>query len=114
MGSVFIDATPPVLRELTIRNIREDGFDLWARAEDNDALAGFTVTLVSEAGERRETFLLSDGSGRTPWSAEGIPAGTWTVTVAAEDQRGNRTGHTLRWKYTAGEARPGYSVTHYG
>ena len=113
MDTVFIDATPPVLRELTIRNIREDGFDLWARAEDNDALAGFTVTLVSDAGERREIFLLSDGSGRTPWSAEGIPAGTWTLTVAAEDLRGNRTEHTLRWQYTAGEARPGVSVTWY-
>ena len=110
-GSVFIDATPPVLRELTIRNIREDGFELLARAEDNAEIAGFTVKLTSDTGRTREHFLLSSGS--VLWSVEELDEGTWTISVTAEDGRGNTAGHTLFWQYVAGEARPGETVSWY-
>ncbi|MBQ3276273.1 MAG: peptidoglycan-binding protein [Oscillospiraceae bacterium] len=110
-GSVFIDATPPVLRELRIQNIREDGFDLVAMAEDNYRLAGYTVRLRAETGEMRESFLLSDGG--VLWPAERLTEGVWTVSVTAEDLCGNTAGYTFRWQYTAGEARPGESVVWY-
>ena len=110
-GSVFIDTTPPVLRELTIRNIREDGFDLLARAEDNAQLSGYSVKLTSDTGETRTNFLLSEGG--VLWSAERLTEGTWTISVTAEDARGNTAGYTFRWQYTAGEARPGETIRWY-
>ena len=112
-GSIFIDTTPPVFRELAIRNITETGFDLYASAEDNGMLLGFTVTLTSEDGETRENFLLSDGSGDYPWTSEPLEEGVWTVTVTAEDSRGNAVSHTFDWRYAAGTALPGRSVIWY-
>ena len=110
-GSVFVDATPPVLRELRIENIRADGFDLVAMAEDNARLAGYTVRLHSETGELRESFVLSEGG--VLWPAERLTEGVWTISVTAEDLCGNTAGYTFRWQFTAGEARPGESVVWY-
>ena len=112
-GTVFIDTTPPVLRELTVRNITETGFDLYARADDNGELLGFTVTLTDEKGRTAENFLLSDGRGTHPWTAGPLTEGVWTVKVTAEDNRGNTASHTLFWRYEAGTALPGRSVHWY-
>ena len=111
--SVFVDITPPRLVELILRNITEDGFDLTARATDNGELAGFTVTLVSDTGETRENFLLSDGSGDYPWRADELTEGTWTITVTAEDALGNTSTHTFHWQFTAGVPMPNVTVTWY-
>ena len=111
--SVFIDTTPPRLVELALRNITENSFDLTARATDNGELTGFTVTLASDAGETREIFLASDGSGDYPWTIDEITEGTWTITVTAEDFRGNTSAHTFHWQFTAGVPMPGVTVTWY-
>lgn len=114
VGSIFIDTTPPKFVSLSIRNITEEGFDLYARAEDNGMLLGFTVTLTSDTGEVHESFLLTDGAGEYPWTAEGLTEGVWSIAVTAEDARGNTSRYAFRWQYTAGTALPGRSVTWYG
>ena len=108
-----MDTTPPHLVELTLRNITEDGFELTARATDNGELAGFTLMLSSDAGETRGSFLASDGSGDYPWRAEKLTEGTWTITVTAEDTRGNTDTYTFHWQFTAGVPLPGASITRY-
>lgn len=111
--SVFIDTTPPRLVELTLRNITEDSFELTARATDNGELTGFTVTLTSDTGETRENFLLSDGTGDYPWTAEDLTEGVWTIKVTAQDSRGNTDSYTFHWQFTAGVPLPGAAVTWY-
>ena len=111
-GDVFVDETPPGLRQLTVSRVTERGFTLSVRAEDNAALRGVRVELTSDVGTVREEFFPCDGAGR--WTLEGFDDGTWTITAAAVDQSGNETALTLRWQYTAGEAMPGFSVTRYG
>ena len=49
----------------------------------------------------------------TDLSVEELDEGTWTISVTAEDGRGNTAGHTLFWQYVAGEARPGETVSWY-
>ncbi len=111
-GDVFVDETPPVLRQLTVSSVTERGFDLTVYAEDNAALRGVRVELTSDQGVVREEFFPCGGTGR--WTLEGFDDGVWTIAAAAVDQSGNETAVTLRWQYTVGEARPGFSVTRYG
>ncbi len=70
VGTVFIDTTSPVIRSLTITDITETGFSLHHRVTDNGTLAGLSVTLTSDTGATRSSFLVTDGE-RFPWSAEG-------------------------------------------
>ncbi len=114
IGGVFVDVTPPVLRELRISNVTETTFDLSCRAEDNGTLLGFRVTLQEEGGEQRESFLLSGSSGLALWTSDPIESGTWTITVTAEDVMGNSASYTFSWRFTPGEARPGMQVIRYG
>ena len=114
VGTVFIDTTSPVIRSLTITDITETGFLLHHRVTDNGTLAGLTVTLTSDTGEERSTFLVTDGESDFPWSADGLTEGVWTISVTATDAAGNGSRYTFDWKYTAGEARPGLTVARLG
>ena len=114
VGTVFIDTTSPVIRSLTITDITETGFSLHHRVTDNGTLAGLTVTLTSDTGEERSTFLVTDGESDFPWSADGLTEGVWTISVTATDAAGNGSRYTFDWKYTAGEARPGLTVARLG
>ena len=114
VGTVFIDTTSPVIRSLTITDITETGFSLHHRVTDNGTLAGLTVTLTSDTGEERSTFLVTDGESDFPWSADGLTEGVWTISVTATDAAGNESRYTFDWKYTAGEARPGLTVARLG
>ncbi|MCI7203798.1 MAG: hypothetical protein MR972_06625, partial [Oscillibacter sp.] len=114
VGTVFIDTTSPVIRSLTITDITETGFLLHHRVTDNGTLAGLTVTLTSDTGEERSTFLVTDGESDFPWSADGLTEGVWTISVTATDAAGNESRYTFDWKYTAGEARPGLTVARLG
>lgn len=114
LGTVFIDTTSPVIHSLTITDITETGFSLHHRVTDNYRLAGLTVTLVSDVGEERSTFLITDGESDFPWTAEGLTDGIWTITVTAADTAGNESAYTFDWKYTAGEARSGLTVARFG
>lgn len=114
LGTVFIDTTSPVIHSLTITDITETGFSLHHRVTDNYRLAGLTVTLVSDTGEERSTFLITDGESDFPWTAEGLTDGIWTITVTAADTAGNESAYTFDWKYTAGEARSGLTVARFG
>ena len=114
VGTVFIDTTSPVIRSLTITDITETGFLLHHRITDNGTLAGLTVTLTSDTGEERSTFLVTDGESDFPWSADGLTEGVWTISVTATDAAGNESRYTFDWKYTAGEARPGLTVARLG
>ena len=114
VGTVFIDTTSPVIRSLTITDITETGFSLHHRVTDNGTLAGLTVTLTSDTGEERSTFLVTDGESDFPWSADGLTEGVWTISVTATDAAGNESLYTFDWKYTAGEARPGLTVARLG
>jgi len=114
VGTVFIDTTSPVIRSLTITDITETGFSLHHRVTDNGTLAGLSVTLTSDTGETRSTFLVTDGESDFPWSAEGLTEGVWTISVTASDAAGNESRYTFDWKYTAGTARPGLTVARLG
>lgn len=114
VGTVFIDTTSPVIRSLTITDITETGFLLHHRVTDNGTLAGLTVTLTSDTGEERSTFLVTDGESDFPWSADGLTEGVWTISVTATDAAGNESRYTFDWKYTAGEARPGLTIARLG
>ena len=114
VGTVFIDTTSPVIRSLTITDITETGFLLHHRVTDNGTLAGLTVTLTSDTGEERSTFLVTDGESDFPWTADGLTEGVWTISVTATDAAGNGSRYTFDWKYTAGEARPGLTVARLG
>ena len=114
VGTVFIDTTPPVLRSLTLTDITESGFSLHYRITDNDRLAGLTVTLTSDTGETRSTFLVTDGASDFPWTAENLTEGVWTISVTATDAAGNESGYTFDWKYAAGMARPGLTIARLG
>lgn len=114
VGTVFIDTTSPVIRSLTITDITETGFSLHHRVTDNGTLAGLSVTLTSDTGETRSSFLVTDGESDFPWSAEGLTEGVWTVSVTASDAAGNESRYTFDWKYTAGTARPGLTVARLG
>ena len=112
-GTVFVDATPPALRQAEIWDIREEGFTLSARATDNGTLSGFRVTATSDTEQRVEVFIDAAG-GYGVRALEDLTDGTWTVTVTAVDVCGNETGYTFGWQYTAGQAEPGRTVTHFG
>ena len=114
VGTVFIDTTSPVIRSLTITDITETGFSLHHRVTDNGTLAGLSVTLTSDTGETRSSFLVTDGESDFPWSAEGLTEGVWTISVTASDAAGNESRYTFDWKYTAGTARPGLTVARLG
>ena len=114
IGTVFIDTTSPVIRSLTITDITETGFSLHHRVTDNGTLAGLSVTLTSDTGETRSSFLVTDGESDFPWSAEGLTEGVWTISVTASDAAGNESRYTFDWKYTAGTARPGLTVARLG
>ena len=114
VGTVFIDTTSPVIRSLTITDITETGFSLHHRVTDNGTLAGLSITLTSDTGETRSTFLVTDGESDFPWSAEGLTVGVWTISVTASDAAGNESRYTFDWKYTAGTARPGLTVARLG
>lgn len=114
VGTVFIDTTSPVIRSLTITDITETGFSLHHRVTDNGTLAGLSITLTSDTGETRSTFLVTDGESDFPWSAEGLTEGVWTISVTASDAAGNESRYTFDWKYTAGTARPGLTVARLG
>ena len=114
VGTVFIDTTSPVIRSLTITDITGTGFSLHHRVTDNGTLAGLSVTLTSDTGETRSTFLVTDGESDFPWSAEGLTEGVWTISVMASDAAGNESRYTFDWKYTAGTARPGLTVARLG
>ena len=114
VGTVFIDTTPPILRSLTVTDITESSFSLHYRATDNHRLAGLTVTLISDTGETRSAFLVTDGESDFPWTAENLTEGVWTLSVTAADAAGNESGYTFDWKYTAGTARPGLTVARLG
>ena len=104
----FLQAPEP------ITDITETGFLLHHRVTDNGTLAGLTVTLTSDTGEERSTFLVTDGESDFPWSADGLTEGVWTISVTATDAAGNGSRYTFDWKYTAGEARPGLTVARLG
>ena len=114
VGTVFIDTTSPAIRSLTITDITETGFSLHHRVTDNGTLAGLSITLTSDTGETRSTFLVTDGESDFPWSAEGLTEGVWTISVTASDAAGNESRYTFDWKYTAGTARPGLTVARLG
>ena len=99
---------------LTVTDIGESGFSLHYRVTDNGVLAGLTVTLTSDTGEERSTFLVTDGAGEHPWTAEGLTEGVWTVSVTASDAAGNESRYTFAWQYTAGKAQPGLTVARLG
>ena len=80
---------------------------LWAAAS---ALRAFSPSLTRKS--RIASFIIVETTAR--WPLDSFGSGVWTVTAAALDKSGNETAYTFRWQYTAGEARPGYSVTHYG
>ena len=110
-GSVFVDATPPVLRRLTVSEITADGFTLRCVASDNGELSDIRVQLVSDQGHLWEEHL-ADSSDTVELA--GLDAGLWTITVTARDVCGNERSYTFAWQYSAGEALPGRTVTHYG
>ena len=111
-GTVFVDATPPELRRITISEITGTGFTITASAADNGALALFRVLLLADDGQSREYGLASADRGELV--IDDLTEGVWTITVQAVDRCGNKAEYTFRWKYAAGEARPGVTITRFG
>ena len=111
-GTVFVDATPPELRRIEISEITETGFTLAASASDNGALALFRLLLLSDDGQSLEYGLASADRGELV--IDDLTEGVWTITVQAVDRCGNKAEYTFHWQYTAGEARPGVTITRFG
>lgn len=54
-GTVFVDMTPPRLTMASIREVTDGGFQVICRAQDNQAVEGFSVTAVrADTGETAE------------------------------------------------------------
>lgn len=111
-GAVYVDTTPPVLKRVTVYDITETGFKVSASARDDSAVALFRLTLTPEQGELREERQASDAEAA--FTVEDVGPGDWTLTVSVMDICGNETSYTFQWTFTAGQAQPGRTVTHYG
>ena len=111
-GSVFVDTTLPVLRRLTVSEITEDGFALRCVAADNGELTDIRVQLVSDQGTLWEEHI--DPKGPDTVKIAGLGEGVWSIAVTAMDACRNERSYTFTWQYTAGQALPGRTITHYG
>ena len=111
LGSVFVDATPPVIRRCAVRDITEDGFSVTCQAEDNGLYQGFLVLAAAEDGRQEERFF---PAGSADCRLDGLDSGIWTVTVIASDAAGNESRYTFTWQHQGGVARPGLCITHFG
>ena len=113
-GTVFIDTTPPRLNALSVCHSAGDSLTLTLKATDNRALAGYTVRFLSDSGELRESFLLSDGAAEAVYTESGLAEGRWQITVIAADAAGNESGHTFSWIFESGTAPDGIRRIWYG
>ena len=111
-GSVFVDTTLPVLRRLTVSEITEGGFSLRCVAADNGELTDIRVQLVSDQGTLWEEHI--DPKGPDTVKIAGLGEGVWSIAVTAMDACRNERSYTFTWQYTAGQALPGRTITHYG
>ncbi len=109
---VFVDATPPVLRRVSVSEITEEGFLLTVRAEDDRQLAIVRAELITEDGRTWTDAVLTDG--RAELEIRDLEPGVWTVRAVAVDRCGNACSYTFRWQYTVGQAQPGRTVSHFG
>ena len=70
------------------------------------------MLLLADDGQSREYGLASADRGELV--IDDLTEGVWTITVQAVDRCGNKAEYTFRWKYAAGEARPGVTITRFG
>ena len=109
---VLVDMTPPVLRRVTVSDIAADGLTVRCVAADNGEITDLFVRLVSDQGQLWEEHL--DPNGPDTAEITGLGAGVWSISVTAVDACGNERSYSFAWHYTAGEALPGRTVSHYG
>lgn len=111
-GTVFVDMTPPRLTMASIREVTDGGFQVICRAQDNQAVEGFSVTAVrADTGETAEYVREAVTGGQAVFQVQ-VTGGPWTVTAAVWDSAGNRMEYTFRWQYR-GTQEEG-QVTYYG
>lgn len=104
--------TPPRLTMASIREVTDGGFQVICRAQDNQAVEGFSVTAVrADTGETAEYVREAVTGGQAVFQVQ-VTGGPWTVTAAVWDSAGNRMEYTFRWQYR-GTQEEG-QVTYYG
>jgi len=113
--SVFADMTAPVIRFVELRDITAEGFSVAARADDETAVATWTLTVMPKALEQ-ESFEFVHEKDTDEYRYHSTRTDPCTVKVTCTDTLGNESTFTFTWKYDPGkaDALEGISVRHYG